>query len=223
MTKPSTSSSKCGTCKKIVKDGDKSGIACDNCGVWYHGACAKLSQEDVTLMGRIKGCLWLCDSCLNDDVFNSEAKYNPIVDAKIMKNGMKTIQNSLTEIKSALRPSPEPVKIKDNENTLSREVIINGIVEEKGTFNSTFEADNCKLQNVFDHMEETSLKIDSTRRLGKPKGDMSRPRPLLVRFASEWDARKCLSKSYKLKNYHERVFISQSLSKDDQATKQKLL
>ena len=100
MTKPSTSSSKCGTCKKIVKDGDKSGIACDNCGVWYHGACAKLSQEDVTLMGRIKGCLWLCDSCLNDDVFNSEAKYNPIIDAKIMKSGMKQIQNSMNESSS---------------------------------------------------------------------------------------------------------------------------
>ena len=216
MTKPSTSSSKCGTCKKIVKDGDKSGIACDNCAVWYHGACAKLSQEDVTLMGRIKGCLWLCDSCLNDDAFNSEAKYNPIIDAKIMKSGMKQIQNSLTEIKSALRPSPEPVKIIDHDYSLSREVIINGLVEEKGDFNSTFEADNSKLQSVFNHMEEASLNIDSTRRLGKPKGDTSRPRPLLVRFTSEWDARKCLYKSYKLQSFHERVFLSQRLNNEDQ-------
>ena len=72
-------------------------------------------------------------------------------------------------------------------------------------------------------MDEKTLKIESTRRLGQPKADMSRPRPLLIRFATEWDARKCLSKSYRLKNYHERIFISQSLNKEDQATKRKLL
>ena len=71
-------------------------------------------------------------------------------------------------------------------------------------------------------MDEKTLKIESTRRLGQPKADMSRPRPLLIRFATEWDARKCLSKSYRLKNY-ERIFISQSLKKEDQATKRKLL
>ena len=42
---------KCGSCKKIVKDGDY-------CGVWYHGcSCTRLSQDDVTMMGRISGCL----------------------------------------------------------------------------------------------------------------------------------------------------------------------
>ena len=43
---------------------------------------------------------------------------------------------------------------------------------------------------MFNHMEETTLNIDSTRRLGKHKGDQSRPRPPLVRFASEWDSGK---------------------------------
>ena len=85
MTKMSTSSSKCGSCKRIVKDGEKSGIACDNCSLWYHGTCGSQSEEDVTLMGRTKGCPWLCDSCLNDDVFNLEAKYNPIIDTKSKK------------------------------------------------------------------------------------------------------------------------------------------
>ena len=107
MTKMSTSSSKCGTCKRFVNDGDKSGIAFDNCYVWYHGACASLSEEDVTKMGKIKGCLWLCDSCLN--VFNSEATYNPVIDTKTQKC-MQSIQNSLTGIKTTLRPTQEPVK-----------------------------------------------------------------------------------------------------------------
>ena len=71
-------------------------------------------------------------------------------------------------------------------------------------------------------MDETTPKIDSTSRLGKAKGDIPKPLALVVRFTSEWDARKCLFKSYRLKHYHERVFISQLLNKDDQATKQKL-
>ena len=109
-------------------------------------------------MGRIKGCLWLCDSCLNDYIFSPEAKYNHIIDAKNMKSSMKSIQNSLTEIQSALRPIPEPVKKHVNEESLSREIIINGLVDDEGTFKSSFEGDNSKLQEVFNHMDEKILK-----------------------------------------------------------------
>ena len=52
---------------------------------------------------------------------------------------------------------------------------------------------------------------------------MSRTRLCFVRYTSEWDIRKCLSKFYKLKRYHERVSISQSLIKYDEATKRNLL
>ena len=37
-----------------------------------------------------------------------------------MKKGMESIQNSLTEVKSTLRPTPEPVRIHDNENNFPR-------------------------------------------------------------------------------------------------------
>ena len=47
-----------------------------------------------------------------------------------MKSGTKLIQTFLTEIKSALRSTQEPVKIHDNENNLSHVVIIKGLVEE---------------------------------------------------------------------------------------------
>ena len=130
----SISSSECGSCERIVKDGDKSGIACYKCSLWYHGACASLSEQYVTLKGQIRGCLSLCDSYFNDDVFNSEAKYNPIFDTKFMRSCNKTIQNSLKGIRFALRPTPEPVKRQHNQNSQPREVIINGFVEEKGTF-----------------------------------------------------------------------------------------
>ena len=200
MTKISTSSSKCGSCERIVKNGDKSGIACNNCPLWFQGACSSLSEEDVNLMGRNKGCLWLCDSSLND-VFSSEAKYNPIIKIKISECGMEFIHKSLIEIKSALGPPPEPVKKHDNENSLSPEAIKNALVAKKGTFNSSFEADNSKLQNVVEHRDESTLKVEFTRRLGKPKGETSKTWSLTVHSTSEWDARKHLSKSYKFHNY----------------------
>ena len=89
----------------MVKDEDPSGIACDSCGVWYHGcSCAGLSQDDVTVMGRIRGCLWICSVCHNDDVFTSEAKLNSLIAKKEFKISGKSIQNSLDEIKTKLEP-----------------------------------------------------------------------------------------------------------------------
>ena len=82
---------------------------------------------------------------------------------------MKSIQNSLTETNSAFRPTRESMKIHDNENKISCEVVIIGLIEEKGTFHFSFEADSSKLQNVCNHMDETTFKIDSTRRIGQPK------------------------------------------------------
>ena len=72
-------------------------------------------------------------------------------------------------------------------------------------------------------MVETSLEIDSNSRFEKPKGDMSKTRYLLVGFTSEWIVETIFTKFYMLKRYQERVSISQSLNKDDQATKRRLL
>ena len=55
---------------------------------------------------------------------------------------------------------------------------------------------------------ETCFYIETTRRLGRPQRDSKRPRPLLVRFTSELDARKSLSKAYKLKSYPVQLYFS---------------
>ena len=115
MTKMSFPSPKCGSCKRIVKVGDKFGIACDNCCLWYHAACASLSEKDVTLMAWLSKCLWLCDFGLNSDAFISEAMYNFFIDTKTKKSGMKSCQRSVTKNKSVLKSTPQPVKIHDNE------------------------------------------------------------------------------------------------------------
>ena len=74
-------------------------------------------------------------------------------------------------------------------------------------------------------MDEATLKTDSTCRLSKSKAQRRfvETNTLIVRFTSEWDARRTFFKSYNLKNYHERVSISQSMTKDDQATERELL
>ena len=173
-----------------------------NCSGWFHGSCAGLSKDDVAAMGRISGCLWICTSCRNDDVFQSEAKLTSLSATKEIKISVNSIQNSLIEIKKSVL---EPLKVAtkappSGDSTTFREILISRLVEQKGDFHSSFEADDSKLQEVFQHIGEPTLSIEATRRLGRPQRDSNRPRPLLIRFTSEWDARKCLSKGYKLKN-----------------------
>ena len=71
-----------------------------------------------------------------------------------------------------------------------REILISGLVDDKGDFHSSFEADDFKLKEVFERIGEAVLSIETTRRLGLPQRDSKRPRSLLVRFISEWNARK---------------------------------
>ena len=219
----STSSSKCGSCKKVVKEVDKTGIACDNCFTWYHGTCVGLSEQDVSTLGRISGCLWMCNACLDDNVFNSEAKYTSVITNQTVKNTMKNIQNTLDEMKATLKTPLEPGKSHETQSAISREIVITGLMEEKGDAHSLIEADNNKLQDVLKYLDNSNFNIENTRRLGQYKKESTGPRPLLVRFSSEWNVRKCLSRAYKLKNFPSKIFISNSLSKDDQATKRKLL
>ena len=174
-----TSTSKGGSCKKMVKVEDPSGIVCVSCGVWYHGcSCGGLSQDNVTVMGRIRGCLWICSVCLNDDVFTSEAKLNSLIVKKEFKILVKSIQNSLDEIETKLEPAHKVPKAPPSGEPTCREILISGLVENKGNFHSTFEADDFKMKEIFQHIGEPMLSIETTRRLGRPQRDSKSTRPL---------------------------------------------
>ena len=117
--KTSTSASKCGSCKKMVKDDYTSDIACDYCGVWYHGcSCAGLSQDDVTVMGRISGCLCICSVCHNDDVFTSEAKLNFWLLQKNIKFRWNQFKILLMKLKQTLNLPIKFQKLPLAENSL---------------------------------------------------------------------------------------------------------
>ena len=185
----STSSSKFGSCKKVVKEVDKTGIAHDNCSTWYHGTCVGLSEQDVTTLGRISGCLWMCKACLDDNVFNSEAKYTSVITNQTVKNHEKHSKHPWWNESHSKNPFRTRKKSKTH-SAISREIVITGLMEEKGDEHSLIEADNNKLQDVLKYLDNSNFNIENTRRLGQYKKESTRPRPLLVRFSSEWDVRK---------------------------------
>ena len=208
----------------MVKDEDPSVIACDSCGVWYHGCpCGGLSQDDVTVMGRIRGCRWICSVCHNDDFFTSKTKLKSLIAMKEFKISGISIQNSLDEIKTKLEPTHKTPNAPPSGEPTCREILLSCLVEDKGAFHSSFEADDFKLKEVFQRIGEPMLSIETTRQLGRPQRDLKRPRPLLVCFTSESDPGKSLSRAYKLKSYPVPLFFSKSLNKEDQATRRKLL
>ena len=240
MSKTSTSTSKCGSCKRVVKDGDPSGIACDNCSVWYHGcSCVGLSQEDVTVMGRVSGCLWICSSCRDDDAFKSEAKSNSLFAIKELKISVNSVQNSLTEIKSKLEPAREINKAKDIEtdfvkdNKLPSNVpfqlkidnLAEANVEQVSPENRASAILNHEMDavsEVLTHLEE-SPQIMDIKRLGKFERNKQRPRAVILTLSSAWDVRKILSKAPKLKNFHKPIFINRMLSPEEKLKENRIL
>ena len=240
MSKTSTSTSKCGSCKRVVKDGDPSGIACDNCSVWYHGcSCAGLSQEDVTVMGRVSGCLWICSSCRDNDAFKSEVKSNSLLAIKELKISVNSVQNSLTEIKTKLEPAREINKPKDIETDLVKDNklppnapfqlkidnLAEANVEQVSPGNRASAILNHEMDavnEVLTHLEE-SPQIMDIKRLGKFVRNKERPRAVILTLSSAWDVRKILSKAPKMKNFHKPIFINRMLSPEEKLIENRIL
>ena len=240
MSKTSTSTSKCGSCKRVVKDGDPSGIACDNCSVWYHEcSCAGLSQEDVTVMGGVSGCLWICSSCRDNDAFKSEAKSNSLLAIKELKISVTSVQNSLTEIKTKLEPARVINKPKDFETDLVKDKklppnapfqlkidnLAEANVEQVSPENRSYAILNHEMDavnEVLTHLEE-SPQIKDIKRLGKFVRNKERPRAVILTLSSAWDVRKILSKAPKMKNFHKPIFIKRMLSPEENLNENRIL
>lgn len=50
----------CGKCDKKVCS---NGIQCDDCDVWFHNGCAKISKEQSKVLNEVSGCKWFCGRC----------------------------------------------------------------------------------------------------------------------------------------------------------------
>ena len=186
----STSSSKCGSSKKNVKDGDKSGIVCDNCSPWYNGTCKRLSEEDIKLMVRIKGCSWLRDSWLNDDIFNPKPEYNHTIDAKQLVWNPFNVPH-LKSKKLSHNTNSRTCQKRVNGESLPREIILKVLlrIKEFSIHLLKLTTLNYRKRQYWSKWTKNSQKRLYAR-LCQSKADMSTPNPLLVRFTSARDARK---------------------------------
>ena len=63
-----------------MRDDDNSGIKCEKCSMWFHGACVSLTVDEVVWLVNKKNCLWICDRCINSTVFESEAKLKSLIE-----------------------------------------------------------------------------------------------------------------------------------------------
>ena len=69
--------------------------------------------------------------------------------------------------------------------------------------------------------EETS--VADLYRTGKKKENVTRPRTLIVKLPNDWQYRKVLASTHKLKNSSDNVFISRELTKVELELEKSLL
>ena len=61
MMAPSTE--ECGKCeKKVTKKQD--GVSCEECRVWFHIGCVKISRDEYRVLQKIQSSAWFCRGCL---------------------------------------------------------------------------------------------------------------------------------------------------------------
>ena len=124
-----------------------------------------------------------------------------------LKTSVKSIQHSLDESTTNIEPTDKEPKAPPSGEPTSRGIQIGALVDDKADFQSSFEADDFKLKEVFQHIGQPMLSFETTRRHGRLQRDSGKRRPLLVRFTSEWVALKILSKAHKLKSYPVPLFF----------------
>ena len=139
---------------------------------------------------------------------------------------LKTPDNQITENTSVAQVT-KPAIIA---NSHLMQIRVNGIPEkdvkkdDKNKQELIINHDHSEIAKVFEKLGENP-KLKDLQRLGKRDTSRARPRTLLLTLHSEWDVRKLLSKTYKLKDAPEyrQIFVSPALSPKDQMTERKIL
>ena len=92
----------CQVCRKAVRDDDNSGIMCEKCSMWFHGACVSLTADEVVLLGNKKNFLWSCDRCINCTIFESKAKLTSLFEKHENHFPNETMQKVNSKIESTV-------------------------------------------------------------------------------------------------------------------------
>ena len=91
-----------------------------------------------------------------------------------------SIQNCFDEIKTKFEPTHKVPKTRPSGEPTCREILISGLVEDKGDFHSSFQADDFQSKEVFQHNGEPILSLETTRQLGHPQRDSKREMVLML-------------------------------------------
>ena len=235
------SSTLCKECNKAVKDDDKSGICCHSCNSWVHGGCVNLSVTDVEWLGSKPNCLWVCNSCVNNEVFtnNSEDKLTSLFDSftsKIKTSVAELIPKAIDEslpkviielnekVKTAVvdsLPSYKDVVTGKNLNksapSSELNFVLTGASESGSTYFEQLEHDSESVNKILGHMGlKTEGNVTAVRRLGKkinPANNIPRScRPLLISTSNSHFLQNCFARSHYLKTYTDPVYVKKFLT-----------
>ena len=235
----STTTAPCGSCQKDVKS---KGILCSRCSNWHHETCVGLSNDMYKLLGDIRGCLWICDTCLPiaEHLVKQQSPDRDFIHRTI-NEAIAPLQSSIQCLTTSENPSENIVKsaVKETLDSIripaatqvtkehSFELRINGIPETDGSNSAKQSNDEQQLITILKHLGEPGDEnVVSARRMGRPQSTDTTPkraRTLLVRFRSEWTIRKLLNRSSDLKSFAFPVYISRMLSPADHVIESKLL
>lgn len=227
----------CGSCVTECKD---SSVQCFKCKVWFHQNCAKLNSSALNALDKHTGLLWVCPPCksLVDELFSESSDSQTgkaVLESKIvsiaqdlssLKEKTSMLSDSMLNLNSLIGQKPAPPSGPTNDqssgssgSSTSRrfEIRIQGVPEcNENSFAKRTEHDESEMSRILHTLgESSSNQVASLFRLGKFVKDARRPRSILVKFTSEWAARKCLAKSHLLKNFEYPIFVSKSLSKEE--------
>ena len=102
---------------------------------------------------------------------------------------------------------------------------INGVPElSNQKLHDRMDSDIQAVRKVMEYLGEPGNEpITDSYRLGKYQSDATRPRTLLLRFKNPWLVRKLLVKSYILKDYCNRIYLSRELTVDDKKLESRIL
>ena len=102
---------------------------------------------------------------------------------------------------------------------------INGVPEPSNQkLHDRMDTDIQAVRKVMEYLgEPVNEPITGSLRLGKYRSDATRPIILLVRFKNPWLVRKLPAKSYILKDYSDRVYLSRELTVDEKKLESRIL
>ena len=229
----------CGRCQNNCKTGC---LQCSMCAVWYHNSCVDVPAAVLSHLGKVRGLFWNCQSCLqnpgetvpSNSLIETTVKLciekslqpikksiNSIIDKVLVNENQQdgtTPATTLTNVDEPplglrIRNMPE-VKIPDNSDTKAKSEIM---IKERE-----------QVENVLQTLNPGCIdKITDVFRMGKYNRNAKFPRTIIVRMSSNWELRKTIANTFKLKGYKTEtgnsLFVSRELSKGDLLTEKAIL